>query len=167
MPDIELMFFAVLIVVIFGGTKLSRVRRAAAMRALAARRGFSFREGAPSMFGFFSPDPNPIPYTFRPQTYPANKIDRTWNVIEGDAKGISILILDSNLNLGGRNQQVCTFIAARADMSPFKDRDSNEDTVLTNGWIALYRPPRFFCSSTLSIKRLERHLDNLVPTEMT
>jgi len=113
----------------------------------------------------FPPDPNPIPYTFRPRTYPANKIDRTWNVIEGEVDGISVLILDSNLNLGGRNQHSCTFIAARAEISPFKDRGSDENTVLTNGWIALYRPPRLFGSSILSIKRLERHLDNLVSAE--
>jgi len=164
MPNIQLVVLFILVVVILGGTKLLYLRRTATMRALAARRGFDFREGAARMFSF-PPDPNPIPYTFRPRTYPANRMDRTWNVIEGEVKGISVLILDSNLNLGGRNQRCCTFIAARAEISPFKDRDSNEDTVLTNGWIALYRSRFSLVPWTLSIKRLERHLDNLPPTE--
>jgi len=88
-------------------------------------------------------------------------MDQTWNVIEGDVKGISILILDSRLNLGSRRQNYCTFIAARAEISPFHDRDPQEETVLTNGWIALYRLRYWPFPWTLSIKRLEKHLDNL------
>ena len=138
--------------------------RAHVMRAFAERHGFSFRPGHRHTF-FPSHEP-PIPYTFRPHTYPANRMDHSWNVIQGEVKGLQILILDSNLNLGPRHQQTCTFIAAKAQVFPFPDRDASEQSVLTNGWFALYRVGFFGTPKTISINRLEKHLENFSPSKI-
>lgn len=165
MPEaFQSLVFLCLPVILFIAELLHLRWRASAMRALAERHGFSFRAGDHSLL-FPSREP-PIPYTFRPRTYPANTLNSTWNVIQGEMKGLQILVLDSNLNLGHRNQRTCTFIAAKAQVSPFADRGPSEQSVLTNGWFALYPTNFFGRPTTLSLKRIEKHLQNLNPSKM-
>jgi len=162
--DLSAFAFIFLMLGVFAIVILHARWRAYVMRRFAERHGFSYRTGDHSFF-FPSREP-PIPYTFRPRTYPASLMNQTWNVIQGEVKGLQVLILDSNLNLGHRNQRTCTFIAAKAQISPFIDRDASEQSVLTNGWFALYRVDLFGRPKTLSIRRLEKHLENFSPSKM-
>jgi hypothetical protein len=87
-----------------------------------------------------------------------------WNVIEGEKNGIKILIVDTTLGVG-REQKgkgvYSTFIAARTDENPFGDKSPEEKIAHSNGWTALYRIRFLRVPWTLSIQRIEAHLDNL------
>ncbi len=86
---------------------------------------------------------------------------KTWNVIEGETNGVSILILDSILGLGGKQGRYATFIAARTDQNPFSNLSAQERIAHSNGWTALYRMRFWQIPWTLSIQRIEEHLARL------
>jgi hypothetical protein len=146
---------------IFGGIKLLYWFRATAMRALALRMGFQYTKGDPPLW-FVPKDYRPIPTSFRLRGSPVNMISRTWNVIEGEKNGISILILDSILDLGVKKGSYCTFIATRTDQNPFGGKDPQEKIAHSNGWTALYRLRLWqIIPWTMSVQRVEEHLNSL------
>ncbi len=130
------------------------------MPALALRWGFQFTEGNPGIW-FLPKEHHSIPISFRLRGYPVNTITRTWNVIEGERNGISILILDSTLRSGGKYGCYSTFIAARTDQNPFGNRSPQEKIAHSNGWTALYRLRFWQIPWTLSIQRIEEHLASM------
>jgi hypothetical protein len=90
-----------------------------------------------------------------------NTISRTWNVIEGEKNGVNVLILDSVLDLGVKCGRYCTFIATRTGWNPFGNKSPQEKIAHSDGWTALY-PLRFWqIPWTLSIQRIEEHLNGL------
>jgi hypothetical protein len=145
---------------LFTGIRLLYWFRASAMRALALRLGFQYTKGAPT-FWFLPKNHVPIPTSFRLRGYPVNTINRTWNVIEGERNGIRILILDSTLGFGGKRGRYCTFIAARTDQNLFGNKGPQEKIAHSNGWTALYRFRFWQIPWTLSIHRIEEHLNSL------
>ena len=145
---------------IFAGIRLLYWFRASAMRALALRWGFQYTKGDPR-FWLPPKDHRPTPTSFRLRGYPVNTISRTWNVIEGEKNGISILILDSILDFGVKRGRYCTFIAARTDQNPFGIKSPQEKIAHSNGWTALYRLCFWQIPWTLSIQRIDGHLDSL------
>jgi hypothetical protein len=145
---------------LFAGIGLLYWFRASAMRALALRRGFQYTNGDPPLW-FRPKDYRPIPTSFRLRGYPVNSISRTWNVIKGEKNGIIILILDSALDFGVRRGRYCTFIAARTDQDPFGIKSPQEKIAHSNGWTALYRLRFWQIPWTVSIQRIEEHLDSL------
>lgn len=82
-------------------------------------------------------------------------------MIEGDKNGVRVLILDSTLSMGGKRGRYSTFIALRTDKNPFEDKDAHEKIAHSNGWTALYRLRFWQIPWTLSIQRIEEHLNNL------
>jgi hypothetical protein len=149
-----------LLTAIFAGVRWLYWFRASAMRALALRRNFRYTKGDPR-FWFLPKNHRPIPTSFRLRGYPVNTINRTWNVIEGETNGISILILDSTLSFGSKDGRYCTFISARTDQSPFGIKGPQEKIAHSNGWTALYRLRFWQIPWTLSIRRIEEHLNSL------
>ena len=145
---------------LFSGIKFLYWVRASAMRALALRWGFQYTKGDPPLW-FVARGYSPIPTSFRLRGYPLNNISRTWNVIEGGKNGINILILDSALDLGVKSGSYCTFLAARTDRNPFGKKIAQEKIAHSNGWTALYRPGYLLIPWTLSIQRIEEHLNGL------
>jgi hypothetical protein len=145
---------------IFAGVRLLYWFRASAMRALALRWGFRYTKGDPR-FWFLPKNHCPIPTSFRLRGYPVNAINRTWNVVEGEMSGISILILDSTLGFGAKRGRYSTFIAARTDQDPFGVKSAQEKIAHSNGWTALYRLRFWQVPWTLSIQRIEEHLNSL------
>ena len=135
--------------------------RAAAMRTLALKLGFRYSTGRTPLW--FAPrDYQPIPTSFRLRGWPLNKLSRTWNVIEGEINGVSLIILDSVLNLGFKSGIYCTFIAARSDSNPFVNQSPKEKIAHSNGWTAIYRTNGWLIIPwTLSIERIEEHVHNL------
>lgn len=149
------------VTVIIVGIKLLLRIRASAMRALAHRLGFQYTEGNSSLW-FVPKGYRPIPTTFRLRGYPMNTLRRTWNVLEGERNGLKVVIVDSILGLGGKGGgRYCTFIATRTENNPFGDRSDQEKIAHSNGWTALYRLRFWQIPWTLSIERIEEHLDNL------
>ena len=83
-------------------------------------------------------------------------------MIEGEKSGLSILIFDSILDLGIKSGTYCTYIAARCDTSPFGTEFHREKIIHRNGWTILYRFRLLqILPWTLSIRRIEQHLNNL------
>jgi len=107
----------------------------------------------------------PEPTTFRLRGYPVNELSRTWNLIEGKHCGIQILILDSTLGRGPRGWVYTTFIAARTETNPFTLKSGKEKMAHSNGWTALYRLRYWQVPWTLSIQRIEEHLNSFVGLE--
>lgn len=149
-----------LLTVMFAGIKLLYEFRASAMRGLALKWGFQYSKGEPRML-YLPKSHRPKPVSFRLHGYPVDTLNRTWNLIEGEKNGLKILILDSTLSMGGRRGRYSTFIAVRTDTNPFNNEDSEEKIVHSNGWTALYRLRFWQIPWTLSIQRIEEHLEAL------
>ena len=149
-----------LLTVVFVGIRLLYGVRASAMRTLALKWGFQYSKGEPRML-YLPKNHSPKPASFRLHGYPVDTMNRTWNLIEGEKNGLKILILDSTLSMGGRNGRYSTFIAARTDTNPFDDEASDEKIGHSNGWTALYRLRFWQIPWTLSIPRIEEHLEAL------
>lgn len=134
--------------------------RARAMRALAAKRGFHYvGPWAPKWFGLPKIKPR-LP--FARNWYPADEIRQVWNVIEGERDGVPILIFDSVFGPFGWNTYTfCTFIACEAEENPFEIDSPSEATVESRGWRVVYRLSGPFIVWSMSIKRLERHLESV------
>ncbi len=122
--------------------------------------GFQYSKGEPRML-YLPKNHSPKPASFRLHGYPVDTLNRTWNLIEGEKNGLKILILDSTLSMGGRNGRYSTFIAVRTDTNPFSNEAPEEKIVNSNGWIALYRLRFWQIPWTLSIRRIEEHLETL------
>jgi hypothetical protein len=149
-----------LLTVIYIGIKLLYEFRASAMRTFALKWGFQYSKGEPRML-YLPKNHRPKPASFRLHGYPVDTMNRTWNLVEGEKNGLKILIVDSTLSMGGRNGRYSTFIAVRTDTNPFGDEDSDEKVVHSNGWTALYRLRFWQIPWTLSIQRIEEHLETL------
>jgi hypothetical protein len=147
-----------LIVTVFVGIDILYRYRAAAMRSLAVKYGFDFIPG-PSWYDLRKQ--LPVPKSFRLRGYPLNTLRRTWNVVEGERNGLHVLIVDSILGMGGARGRYSTFIAVQVDQDPFGGRDSEEKTAHSNGWFAIYRLRFWQVPWTLSVERIETHLDHL------
>jgi hypothetical protein len=140
-----LVVFAVL-AGIFGLARIVSLRRARAMRSLALRKGFQY-------IG------RPLPASFRMTCYPADSLRWAFNVIEGQQNRVPILIFDSIVGEG--RGRYCTFIATQTNTNPFGSERSREKIVQSCGWSALYRLSVLQIPGTLSIHRIEDHLNNL------
>lgn len=149
-----------LLAAIFVGIELLYRSRASAMRALALKWGFRYSKGEPRRF-YLPKKHRPEPTSFRLHRYPVNTMNRTWNLIEGERNGLTILILDSTLSMGGRSGRYSTFIAVRSNMNPFENEAPDEKIVHSNEWTALYRLRFWQIPWTLSTERIEEHLETL------
>lgn len=151
-------FALLMIAALLIGTKLLYSSRASAMRALAVRFGFRYTKGHPWSV---SPGYLPLPTSFRLRGFPLDTMKRTWNVIEGERNGTSLVILDSLLSCGGKRGRYCTFIAVRTDDNPFEETSREEKIAHSNGWTALYRLRFWQIPWTLSIARIEEQVSRL------
>ncbi len=130
----------------FGFARTVMFFRARAMRSLALRRGFQFID-------------RPLPASFRMTCYPADVLKGAFNVIEGQQNRVPILIFDSVIGEG--RGRYCTFIATQTDTNLFGNNSSREKIVQSCGWSALYRLRFLQIPGTVSIQRIEDHLNNL------
>lgn len=161
-----LKFLPVLAVVtlVFGLTKIFYVFRARAMRAFAARWGFTYI-GLPAPkkwrepFSFqISP---PLPGWFSLACHPSGRrIRQIWNLIEGYANGVPVLIFDSVIG-EGRGSATCTVIACHTEQNPFGIIALPDRVIQSGGWTAIHGVWFLYFSWTMGIKRLDRYVKAL------
>lgn len=153
-----------IVILLVGVTDLLFRLRASAMRNLASNLGFRFTPGPAGLWGLWFPPKGcrPLPSTFSLRGDILIGVRRTWNVIEGEREGISVLIFDTIQNLGIKSGTYNTIIATRGETDYFRDKGRHEKIVHRNGWTILYGF-RFLqiLPWTLSIRRIEQHLNNL------
>ena len=150
-----------MVVLLFGVVKLLYLFRAMAMRAFAFKLGLQYKEGKPHLL-YLPKGHRPLPTWLQVKGAPWNTVTRAWNFIEGEKNGIKVLIFDSTLGSRNRGKGIySTFIAVRTDKNAFENKDSYEKIAHSNGWTALYRFRFWQIPWTLSIQRIEEHLDNL------
>jgi len=65
------------------------------------------------------------------------------------------------LNMGFKSGFYCTFVAARTDGNPFGLISPKERIAHSNGWTALYRFRFWQIPWTLSIQRIEEHVNDM------
>jgi hypothetical protein len=148
------------VTVIFGAVRIIFVFRARAMRGFAARWGFHYiGPPAPSFWGFrsFRKVTPPLPVSFPRDCYPVGKIRQAWNVIEGQQNGAPVLICDSVVG----ERTYCTIIGCQTKQNPFKTDTSPDRAIQSGGWVVLCRVRYFQIPWTMSIQRLDDHVNGL------
>ena len=148
------------VTVIFGAVRIMFVFRARSMRGLAARWGFNYiGPPAPSFWGFrsFRKITPRLPVSFPRDCYPVGEIRQAWNVIEGQQNGASVLICDSVVG----ERTYCTIIGCQTKQNPFKTDTSPDRAIQSGGWVVLCRVRHFQIPWTVSIQRLDDHVNGL------
>jgi hypothetical protein len=143
---------------VFGVVGIPFVFRARAMRTLAARRGFHYiGPAAPSFWGFrsFREVTPPLPVSFPRTGYQLGEIRQAWNVIEGQQNGVSVVICDGVMG----DRTYCTVIGCQTEQNPFKADTSSDRVIRSHGWTVLCRVRYLQIPWTMSIQRLDDHLN--------
>jgi len=152
------------IVALFVGfAKLQVMFRARSMRALAAKLGFKYL-GPPSIGVGIPPfrDRNmrrSLPASFPLNWWPGKDIRYVFDVIEGEKKGVPILIFDSYLFRGQ-----CTVIACQTEDNPFGKKAGADYIAQHDGWTILYRIP--YVINPLAASTMSTWLIEQVVTEL-
>jgi hypothetical protein len=148
------------VAVIFGAVRIVFVFRARAMRAFAARWGFHYiGPPAPSFWCFrsFRKVTPPLPSSFPRNCYPVREIRQAWNVIEGQQRGVSVLICDSVVG----DRTYCTIIGCETEQNPFEGDVSPDRVTRSSGWTVLCRVRYLQIPWTMGIRRLDDHMNKL------
>jgi hypothetical protein len=149
------------LIAVCAGVKFLYIYRAAAMRSLADKLGFQYTRGADFPVFIFRREPWAAYSDMRGDL--VNRISSVWNILEGEKNGVKLLVVDTVSNLGMKSGTFATLIAARTDRNPFEPSLEIEKVAHSKGWTAVYRI-RFLqlLPWTLSTKRIEEHLNNLI-----
>lgn len=137
---------------IFGGMQIIRRFRARSMRAFAAKWGFRYI--GPAAPKWWNPSHFDLPHSITSFV----GVRQVWNVVEGERNGVPIVICDGFI--GSRGGQPCTFIACQGEQNPFVTVAADR-VVQSHGWTVLYGVWFFWFSWTMSMKRIEHHVDVL------
>ena len=146
---------------IFGVVQIIHMFRARAMRAFAAKWGFQYigppapKPWNPSHLKMSPPLPGWIS-RFQPC---GKRIRQVWNVIEGQQNGIPVFIFDSVIGeyKGGAP---CTVMACQSEQNPF-DEVTSDRVIQSHGWTVLHGVWFLWFSWTMSVKRLDDHVNEL------
>jgi hypothetical protein len=134
--------------------------RARSMRALATRWGFQYiGPRAPNFWGFrsFPKTRLSLPVSFPRVGYPVGDIRQVWNVIEGQQKGLHVLIFDGVVG----TRTYCTIIACQTKQNPFGIDTSPGRVIQSGGWTVLCRVRYLQIPWTMGIQRLDDHVNRL------
>ncbi len=147
------------VALILGAVRVFHAIRARAMRRLASRWGWQYiGPPAPPQWWWNTSRPKipaPLPgWIFR------LGISQAWNIIEGKNNRASVFVFDGVL--GTVRSQPCTYIACHTEQSPFGMSSSVEPVIQLHGWTVLHGVRFLWFSWFMGIRRLDRHLSNLV-----
>lgn len=152
----------VLLALLFAVVSIVSKFRARAMRDLAAKWGFQYI--GPPASRWFSPShpkispPLPVGLSLACHSY-CSRIRQVWNVIEGQQNGVSLFIFDSIIGEG--KGVYCTFMACQTEHNPFGTDTSPHRVLQSGGWTILYRVRFLQIPWTMSIQRLDDHVNKL------
>jgi hypothetical protein len=137
--------------------------RARAMRDLAIKWGLQYIDSPTSNWfsrshAKISP---PLPVWFSESCRPhhGSRIRQVWNVIEGRQSNVSLLIFDSIIGEG--RGVYCTFVACETDHNPFGTDIKPDRLIQSGGWTAVYRVRFLQIPWTMSINRIDDHVNKL------
>ncbi len=134
--------------------------RAAQMQSLAKRLGWSYTAGNNHVWKLIS----------KHKAYPPDfwfggmRMDAMWgtmNIIEGQCKGIRLVILDSLFHFGPKSDRYVTLIGAKTEIDPFPLRYGKERVAHSHGWFVLSRTRFSLLTWSLSVSRIEEHLSGV------
>ena len=142
------------IVCITGTVTLSAIlwmrerKRQAALRELAARRGFSYLGQS-------------LPRSFTLRGTELERVTSIWNVIDGDCGGIRVISFDCRVGTG-KSSWRHTAVAAQGPPDVFGTTFSLDLTVDRCGeWSIMYEPRKLFSSGLMSVADVESHFDSI------
>jgi len=153
MAGVFLIQVLAVVLVISGGMQIIHRFRARSMRAFAAKWGFRYI--GPPAPKWWNPSHFDLPHSMSIFV----GIRQVWNVVEGERNGVSIFICDGVI--GSRGGQPCTFIACQGGQNPFGTVDATVRVVQHHGWTVLYGVWLLWFSWTMSMKRIDHHVDGL------
>ena len=144
----SILLVVAVLIALFGWSSVMDSFRAKAMRALASKLGFKFKDRA-------------LPASFTMRCFPFDgSLTRVWNVIEGQLNGTNVLVFDSAPFGNCR-----TFIAVQTEREVFvSDGSFYQGKILkSNGWTAIYqwKPWVNVLGWSSSIKKIEEYLGEL------
>lgn len=156
---IKILWVVAMLSLILGLLRVMHLLRGRGMRSFAARRGFRYiGPSAPPQWWW-----NPSHLEIHPPLprsalcgLPARQV---WNVIEGNVHGLTIFIFDSIW--GSKGGQPLTLIACKTEKDPFLVVTSADQVIHSRGWTALNGVSFLWFTWTMSIKRIEGHVDNM------
>ena len=165
MPLQNFLLIVAVVSLILGLVRIMHMFRGRAMRAFAARWGFQYIGPPappqwwwnPSHLEIRPPLPNWIS-RFNPCRV---RIRQVWNVIEGNANGVTVLIFDSVIGQY-KGAQMCTLIVCKTEQNPFGMVTSTDRVIQSHGWTVLHGVWFLWFSWTMGIRRLDDHLNKLV-----
>lgn len=141
------------VVLVFGGMQIIHLFRARSMRAFAAKWGL--RYVGPTAPKWWNPSHCDLPQPISSFV----GIRQVWNVIEGEKNGMPLFICDGVI--GSRGGQPCTYIACQGEQNPFGTAGTADRVVQSRGWTVLNGVWFLWFSWTMSVKRIEHHMDGL------
>ncbi len=140
--------------------RIVHLLRGRAMRSFAARRGFQYiGPPAPSQWWWNLSRLEIHPPLTRSALcgFQARQI---WNVVEGNVDGMTVFIFDSIW--GSKGGQPLTLISCKTEKDPFVVVTSADRVVQSRAWTVLRGVSFLGFTWTMSIKRIDAHLDNIM-----
>ena len=152
MKIIPYIFVAALAAVLFAVLYLGERKRAAAIRNLATQCGFIYLGNA-------------LPKPLILRGTPFERITRVWNVIDGERRGIRMIVFDCQVGIG-KGSWMRSVIAVQSDVDLSSALAFNSDMTVdsTGGWKIVYRPKESFnmrMAGLMPVEELQPYLDSL------
>ena len=133
------------------GAGLAHIHRRKTMRSFAMRMGFTFIGDT-------------LPPSFIPSGYPLEGITAVWNAMDGEVKGLGVLVFDCRIGKGKGSWQR-TIVAAKSQHAVFNSIDGNYGLELgrVGDWTILYRPKEltFFSGGLMPIPELKARISSI------
>jgi hypothetical protein len=140
-----------------GIVELLLAYRSLRMRVLARRLGWTYTPGNNHVWKLLFRH-KMYPMGLRLSPFSPTTLWGTMNIIEGNCRGIRMIVLDSLFHFGIKNDRYITFIGAKTEADPFLLRRGKEKVAHSNGWFVLSRTRFSILTWSLSVKRIEDHL---------
>ena len=139
--------------------RIMHMLRGRRMRSFAARRGFRYIGPPAPPQWWWNPSRVEIHPPLTQSALCGLQARQVWNVIEGDVHGVRVFIFDSII--GSKGGQPFTLIACKTKKDPFVTVTSAHQVIQSRGWTVLHGSWFVWFSWTMSIKRINAHLDNM------
>jgi hypothetical protein len=157
---------------VVGTVRISLLYRARAMRLLASRWGlqyigpsaFRWRYSLGGHFLSLTKIEPAFPIPFSLGWWPGNESRQVWNVIEGQPRGVSVLIFDSFIGEGRGMYR--TFMACMTEKNAFTIDSRRDKVIHSHGWTIVYRTPFPleipWATWSIGVAQIEGHLSKLL-----
>jgi hypothetical protein len=158
--SIKLLSVVVGLSLIIGLLRMMHLLRGRRMRSFATRRGFKYIGPPAPPQWWWNPSRLEIHPPLTRSALCGFQARQVWNVIEGNVRGTTVFIFDSIW--GSKGGQPLTLIACKTERNPFVVVTSADRVVQARGWTVLQGVSFLGFTWTMSIKRIDGHLDNIM-----